>query len=74
MLVLVSLAKTRWIFKTMSKKINPQRLSRLIMSKEVKSNQDYMLELYGQLSENERTELKEMFKRNAKLDDSIKIK
>lgn len=58
----------------MSKKINPQRLSRLIMSKEVKSNQDYMLELYGQLSENERTELKEMFKRNAKLDDSIKIK
>lgn len=53
-------------------KINPQRLSHLIMSKEVKKNQDYMLELYGQLSADERTELREMFRRNAKRNDSIK--
>lgn len=53
--------------------IHPQRLSNRIMSKEHKNSVDYMQELYGQLTEKERTELREMFKRNAKLSDN-KIK
>lgn len=55
-------------------KINPQRLSKIIMNREVKSSQDFMLKLYNQMTPDQRTEIREMFKRNARLLDSKKAK
>jgi len=49
----------------MSKKINPQRLSRIIMSKEVKNSQLSMLQIYGSFTPEQREEIKQMFIRNS---------
>lgn len=45
-------------------KINPQKLSRLITSRECKSAQDYLTELYDRLSPESRQAIKEMLERN----------
>lgn len=46
------------------RKINSQRLSRIIMSRECKSAQDYLIGLYDRLSPQNRQEIKEMLNRN----------
>ena len=46
------------------KRINHQRLSRIIMSKECKSAQDYLVELYDRLSPESRQGIKDMLNRN----------
>lgn len=48
----------------MSKKINPQRLSRYIMNREWKSSQDFLVGMYGAMTPEQRQEIKEMFERN----------
>lgn len=45
-------------------KINNQRLNRIITSRECRSAQDYLLELYDKLSPENRQEIKEMLERN----------
>ena len=45
-------------------KINNQRLSRYITSRECKSAQDYLVELYDRLSPESRQEIKDMLHRN----------
>lgn len=45
-------------------KISNKRLSRIITSRECKSAQDYLIELYDRLSPENRQEIKEMLNRN----------
>ena len=46
------------------KKIHYQRLSKYITSRECKSAQDYLLELYDRLSPENRKAIKDMLNRN----------
>ena len=45
--------------------IHPQRLSRYIMSRDSKNTTDRLLNFYGSLTEEQRKEIKEMFKKNS---------
>ena len=45
-------------------RINSQRLSRIITSRECRSAQDYLVELYDRLSPESRQDIKDMLNRN----------
>lgn len=47
-------------------KINPQRLNRIITSRECRSAQDYLLEFYDKLSPENRQEIKTLLLNNSK--------
>ena len=48
-------------------KINNQRLNRIIASRECRSAQNYLIELYDRLSPESRQEIKEMLNKNRSL-------
>lgn len=50
----------------MSNKINPQRLSRIITSRECVSTTDYLINMYDKLSPETRSQIKELLENNKK--------
>lgn len=50
-------------------KIHPQRLSRYIMSRKSINSQEWLLEFYDSLSKEQRSEIKNMFIENKKIND-----
>jgi len=49
-------------------KISPQRLDKYIASKDWRLSRDFLLTMYDRMTPAQRNEIKEMFKRNSKID------